>query len=61
MQESAMDDTSNVPADKLTKAYIKIRAERAALSADFKEKDGELVYRSSIPSTYWWRSYTKTE
>ena len=43
-----MDDTSNVPADKLTKAYIKIRSERAALSAVFKEKDGELVRQQEI-------------
>ena len=28
--------------DKLTKAYIKIRAERSALSAQFKETDGDL-------------------
>lgn len=34
--------TSDVPADRLTKAYIKIRSERALLSAEFKEKDGEL-------------------
>jgi|TARA_R110000744_G_scaffold235279_1_gene352972 hypothetical protein len=38
-----MDNNSTIPADKLTKAYIKIRAERAALSAEFKERDGELV------------------
>ena len=43
-----MDDTSNVSPDKLTKAYIKIRAERAALSANFKEKDGELVRQQEI-------------
>jgi len=43
-----MDDTSNVPPDKLTKAYIKIRAGRAALSADFKEKDGELARQQEI-------------
>jgi Zn/Cd-binding protein ZinT len=43
-----MDDTSNVPADKLTKAYIKIRSERAALSAGFKEKDGELIRQQEI-------------
>lgn len=34
--------TSDVPADKLTKTYIKIRTERSLLSAEFKEKDGEL-------------------
>ena len=33
---------SNITPDKLTKAYINIRAERSALAADFKEKDGEL-------------------
>ena len=38
-----MDNNPTIPADKLTKAYIKIRAERAALSAEFKERDGELV------------------
>jgi len=43
-----MDDTSNVSADKLTKAYIKIRAERAALSADFKERDGALTRQQEI-------------
>jgi len=37
-----MTDETGIPADKLTKAYIKIRAERAALSAEFKEKDGQL-------------------
>ena len=34
--------TSDIPADKLTKTYIKIRSEKALLSAAFKEKDGEL-------------------
>ena len=43
-----MDDTSTIPADKLTKAYIKIRAERAALSADFKEQDGALARQQTI-------------
>jgi|TARA_R110000744_G_scaffold239941_1_gene357358 hypothetical protein len=37
-----MSDEGGVPADKLTKAYIKVRAQRAALSAEFKERDGEL-------------------
>ena len=32
----------NITPDKLAKAYIKIRAERSALSAQFKETDGEL-------------------
>ena len=43
-----MDDTSTIPADRLTKAYIKIRAERAALSADFKEQDGALARQQTI-------------
>ena len=34
---------SDITPDKLTKAYINIRAERSALSADYKEKDGELA------------------
>ena len=38
-----MSIDEDIPADKLTKAYIKIRAERALLSAEFKEKDGTLV------------------
>jgi len=37
-----MSIDEDIPADKLTKAYIKIRAERALLSADYKEKDGNL-------------------
>ena len=32
----------DITPDKLAKAYIKIRAERSALSAQFKETDGEL-------------------
>ena len=32
----------NITPDKLAKAYIKIRAERSALSAQFKETDGDL-------------------
>ena len=43
-----MDDTSKVSADKLTKAYIKIRAERALLAADFKEKDEALTRQQEI-------------
>ena len=31
-----------ITAEKLTKAYLKIRAERASLSADYKEKDSVL-------------------
>jgi len=33
----------NITPDKLTKAYIKIRAERAALSSKYKEEDGVLL------------------
>ena len=33
---------------KITKTYIKIRAERALLSKEFKEKDGELVRQLEI-------------
>ena len=43
-----MSDNSDIPADKLTKAYIKIRSERALLSADFKEKDGALVRQLDV-------------
>ena len=43
-----MSDYSDAPADKMTKAYIKIRAERAALSAEFKERDGALVRQQTI-------------
>ena len=43
-----MSDKDEIPADKLTKAYIKIRAERAALSAEFKERDGALVRQQTI-------------
>ena len=32
----------DITPDKLAKAYIKIRAERSALSAQFKEADGDL-------------------
>jgi hypothetical protein len=34
---------SDITPDKLTKAYINIRAERSALATDYKEKDGELA------------------
>ena len=37
-----MSDEREVPADRLTRAYIKVRAQRAALSAEYKEADGEL-------------------
>jgi flagellar basal body-associated protein FliL len=43
-----MEDTSDIPADKLTKAYIKIRAKRAELSARYKEEDGVLVRQQEI-------------
>ena len=37
-----MSDKSEVPADRLTRAYIKVRAQRAELSAEYKEADGQL-------------------
>ena len=43
-----MEDTSDIPADKLTKAYIKLRAKRAALSAKFKEEDGALARQIEV-------------
>ena len=43
-----MSEGTDVPADKLTKAYIKIRSERALLNADFKEKDGALVRQQDV-------------
>ena len=43
-----MEDKSDIPADKLTKAYIKLRAKRAALSAQYKEEDGVLVRQQEI-------------
>ena len=43
-----MSDNSDIPADKLTKAYIKIRSERSLLSAEFKEKDGALVRQLDV-------------
>ena len=36
-------EESTLSAEKLTKAYIRIRDKRASLSASFKEKDSELV------------------
>tara|TARA_R100000479_G_scaffold144108_1_gene79605 strand:- start:403 stop:801 length:399 start_codon:yes stop_codon:yes gene_type:complete len=36
-------EESSLSAEKLTKAYIKIREERASLSASYKEKDTALV------------------
>tara|TARA_Y100000593_G_C4320734_1_gene343631 strand:- start:4032 stop:4430 length:399 start_codon:yes stop_codon:yes gene_type:complete len=41
-------EESNLSAEKLTKAYIKIREERASLSASFKEKDTALVNQLDI-------------
>ena len=38
-----MSENDTISADKLTKTYIKIRAERAVLQAEFKEKDAKLV------------------
>ena len=43
-----MKDASDIPADKLTKAYIKLRAKRAELSARYKEEDGALVRQQEI-------------
>ena len=43
-----MSEEREISADKLTKAYIKIRAERAALSVEFKGKDGELVRKQDL-------------
>ena len=36
-------EESTLSAEKLTKAYIRIRDKRASLSASYKEKDSELV------------------
>ena len=35
-----MSDYSDAPADKMTKAYIKIRNKRAELKAAFTKEDG---------------------
>jgi|TARA_R110000824_G_scaffold169655_1_gene346784 hypothetical protein len=43
-----MSEEREISADKLTKAYIKIRAERVALSAEFKSTDGELVRKQDL-------------
>jgi phage host-nuclease inhibitor protein Gam len=43
-----MTDQSDIPADKLTKAYIKLRAKRAEISAKYKEEDGALVHQQEI-------------
>lgn len=43
-----MADNSDIPADKLTKAYIKLRAKRAELSAQYKEEDGVLSRQQEI-------------
>jgi len=40
-EERCMSDTPN--AEQLTKTYLKIKDRRAELSAEFKEKDSELV------------------
>ena len=37
-----------IDAGKLTKTYIKIRAERALLSKEFKEKDGDLIRQLEV-------------
>ena len=38
-----------ITAEKLTKAYIKIREERAKLSAEYKEKDSKSL---DVPKKY---------
>jgi len=38
-----MSDSSKPTAEKLTEVYLKIRDERSKLSADFKEKDKDLL------------------
>jgi len=43
-----MSDTPAVSADRLTKAYIKIRTERSLISAEYQEKDGALVRQQEI-------------
>ena len=46
----------NITPDKLTKAYIKIRAERSALSAQFKEESvrtSEGLFFRSKKTKYW--------
>jgi len=37
-----MMSNENLPIDKLTRVYVKIRDAKAALAADFKQKDEEL-------------------
>jgi hypothetical protein len=37
-----MMSNENLPIDKLTRVYVKIRDAKAALAADFKQKDDEL-------------------
>jgi flagellar basal body-associated protein FliL len=43
-----MSDYSDAPADKMTKAYIKIRNKRAELKAAFTKEDGELAHQLDI-------------
>ena len=43
-----MSDKPDISADKLTKTYIKIRAERSALSQQFKERDDELMRQQTM-------------
>ena len=38
-----MGDYSNAPADKMTRAYLKIRNKRAELKAAFTQEDDELA------------------
>jgi len=37
-----MNDTKNIPTDKLVKVYVKIRDARKALSDKYEQEDGEL-------------------
>ena len=41
-------EESSLSAEKLTKAYIRIREERASLSASYKEKDTALVNQLDV-------------
>ena len=43
-----MSDYSDAPADKMTKAYIKIRNKRAELKAAFTKEDEELAHQLDI-------------
>ena len=43
-----MGDYSNAPADKMTRAYLKIRNKRAELKAAFTQEDDELARQLDI-------------